>query len=64
LATLPEINIESEKKFEYAKNKKKACFYNKKIKNFLILHVEGQKFNTILVSSFTLEEKIVYHSTF
>jgi len=64
LATLPEINIESVKKFEYAKNRKNACFYDKKIKNVLVLHVKGQKFNTILVSCCTLEEKIVYQSTF
>jgi len=46
---LPEINIESIKKFENAKNRKMPVF-TKKFINFLFLHITGQKFNTILVS--------------
>jgi len=60
LAILPEINIESVKKFKNAKKKQKKSVFTKKLINFLFLHITGQKFNTILVSYCTLKEKIVY----
>jgi len=58
ISSLPEINIESVKKFEYVKTRKNDCLYKKNHKFFL--HINGQKFNSILVSCCTLEEKIVY----